>query len=166
MNDTFSNYKIIPTGLPTGSVLSCTLFLLYINDMSQIFKNMCPIIYADDTTLSCHGTSMQTIARDCNEDLNSFYEWTKANRLSINTQKTHTFILSNRPYDQPQIYINNSPITSSTSAKFLGVTIDSNMKFNLHTKEIATKIASSAGVLYNLQNYLPAETLITLYYAP
>ena len=164
MNDTFSNYKIIPTGLPTGSVLSCTLFLLYINDMSQIFKNMCPIIYADDTTLSCHGTSMQTIARDCNEDLNSFYEWTKANRLSINTQKTHTFILSNRPYDQPQIYINNSPITSSTSAKFLGVTIDSNMKFNLHTKEIATKIASSAGVLYNLQNYLPTETLTTLYY--
>ena len=164
MNDTFSNYKIIPTGLPTGSVLSCTLFLLYINDMPQTFKNMYPIIYADDTTLSCHGTSMQTIARDCNEDLNSFYEWTKANRLSINTQKTHTFILSNRPYDQPQIYINNSPITSSTSAKFLGVTLDSNMKFNLHTKEIATKIASSAGVLYNLQNYLPTETLTTLYY--
>ena len=160
-----SSFKLVPTGLPTGSVLSCTLFLLYVNDVPQILQHMSPILYADDTTLHCRGSSMQAVAQACNEDLNIFSDWTKANRLSISSQKTHTFILTNRNFDPPQITLDNSLITSVPSIKFLGVTLDPKMKFNEHIKEICTKVARSSGVLYNLQKYLDTHTLITLYYS-
>ena len=65
----FSTEECVPTGLPTGSVLSCILFLVYINDLPHISPNISPVVYADDTTLSFSGDSMVEISELCNLEL-------------------------------------------------------------------------------------------------
>ncbi len=42
----------ISTGAPQGSILGQLLFIIYINDMSEVSNIFSFIMYADDTTLS------------------------------------------------------------------------------------------------------------------
>ena len=160
-----SQKREIPIGLPTGSVLSCMLFLLYINDLPLISNLISPILYADDTTLSFRSPSMRDLSTTCNTELEKYTTWTEANRLSINAQKTFSIIISNRPYENPLLYINDTPIENKNCGKFLGVTIDSKLNFSKHISEVSSKIAKSIGVLYKLKSYLPTETLVTIYYS-
>ena len=45
---------MIKHGVPQGSVLGCTLFLLYINDLPAVInKKATPVLFADDTSMLC-----------------------------------------------------------------------------------------------------------------
>ena len=48
---------------------------------------------------------------------------------------------------------------------YIGITIDSGLKFNLHIKTLESKIARSIGVISKLKQVLPASELRVLYYS-
>ena len=50
MNDAFSSKEVLEEGLPQGSALSCTLFLIYINDLAKQIKAE-KALYADDLVI-------------------------------------------------------------------------------------------------------------------
>ena len=49
VNGQISSRKNISCGIPQGSVLGPSLFLLYINDVPKFLKYVTPSMYADDT---------------------------------------------------------------------------------------------------------------------
>ena len=51
INHTNSNLNSISCGVPQGSILGPLLFILYINDISNISHLMHTILFADDTTI-------------------------------------------------------------------------------------------------------------------
>ena len=160
-----SQSKEITTGLPTGSVLSCILFLLYINDLPHISPHITPFLFADDTTLSFSGSSVNELTLTCNSELEKFLTWTQANRLAINTGKTFQINIATRCFTPPNLYLNNTLITTKSNGKFLGIFIDDKMRFKSHIDFICTKISKSIGILYHLKGYLPTPSLISLYYS-
>ena len=63
------------------------------------------------------------------------------------------------------IRIRDSILPKVSTVKFLGVTLDENLTFNDHVKNIITKISKSVGVMRRLNCQLPADVMVKLYYS-
>ena len=72
-------------------------------------------------------------------------------------------IISNQNY-AIDIRIRDSILTKVSTVKFLGVTLDENLTFNDHVKNVTTKISKSAGVMRRLHCQLPADVMVKFYY--
>ena len=88
-----SNCYSIDSGVPQGSVLDPTLYLIFSNDLpNSILSKLA--IYADDTTLySSLGKTNDVsdnveMAADLEDDLRTVFEWREKWSMSFNASKT------------------------------------------------------------------------------
>ena len=165
------NSKSLPKtssiGVPQGSILGPLLFLIYVNEISCISNNYTPTMFADDCTLSFQHSSISTLLCMCNSDLEKFKAWSDANRLTLNLDKTKCLFISNLYGSLPNhdIHIDDYLIETVSETKFLGVIIDSKMKFKNHIDHICNKVSRSIGILYKIQSIVPRHILKIIYYS-
>ena len=61
VDDHSSSLLDVTCGVPQGSVLGPTLFLLYINDLCNTFDDLKFVLFADDKNIFCSGNSMMEL---------------------------------------------------------------------------------------------------------
>ena len=125
-NNFETDYKEIKCGVPQGSVLGPLLFLIYINDLPSVSKLFMPILFADDTNLFCTGKNLGDIVNEINVEIEKIYSWVKANKLSLNVEKTNFMLFTPKcfPRNMDDLLINGNRISEVNETKFLGVIID------------------------------------------
>ena len=163
--------------MPQGSVLSPTLFLLYINELLEITSN--PIYsFADDSTLiSCMEPgkplpSQETVRRrqqhtsQINADIKKIVEWGSVNKVQFNVQKTQATTLTRKSHvGLPTVEMEGHPIVESPSVKLLGININNNMSWHDHVISIAKTASQKLGVLFRCRKLYTPEQLLLLYKA-
>ena len=122
----------INAGVPQGSVLGPTLFLVFINDLPDEVLSRIGI-YADDTTLySCLGKAgvfeRVESAAELEVDLHSIVEW--GNKWLVSFNATKTKLLSFNRHRDPlllPVKMSGTELPEETSFRLLGLTFIQSM---------------------------------------
>ena len=145
-----SHTKYPTTGLMQGSILSPLLFVLALN--SQIQNTPAPTkiaIYADDIAIWTTHQHTNNALVHIQNTVNTLQ--TKLNKLNLHIapQKTQCILFGTRvnTTNIRPLQINNTDIPFSSTAKFLGITLDSSLTFRQHIHDIATRSSKRMNIL-------------------
>ena len=164
-----SSILTLSTGVPQGSILGPSLFLIYMNDVPYCTKYFNFILYADDTTLNSTIQIPTMSPININNELAKVYDWLAVNKLSLNVKKTKYIIFRaiNKRIEGvvPDLTINGIPLERVQTLNFLGLLLNENMSWKPHIDLLSNKLAKCAGVLNKLKRLLPIHILRTLYFS-
>ena len=152
----FSNWREIITGVHQGSILGPLLFNIFINDIFLFVESSNICNYADDNTLFAFGKTFDEITRKLQNDFLILDEWFFNNSLY--------WILTNVilwPLEQPNTLPNfkckNITIKNSASKKLLGVIIDNKLDFTEHLNTVCKKANLRLPALNRISRFLSPE---------
>jgi Reverse transcriptase (RNA-dependent DNA polymerase) len=168
-NSACSDRQMITFGIPQGSILGPLLFILYINDIVNCSKLLHFILFADDTNLFLSDKNLSVLLSKANLELSKLSTWFIANGLTLNASKTNYILFGSKRHrhDDPQdisVKLNGNDLLKVDSVKFLGVHVDSELTWKMHTTYIAKKLAKNIGVINKVKYILTPKALKTLYY--
>ena len=138
VNGHLSNSGDVTSGVPQGSVLGPTLFLIYINDVVDAFtdNSVKYKLFADDiklysTSSSPHSSSLQTA-------IDRLVLWSEKWQLQLAPDKClQASIKTSGSSTMPNKYsICSRPISFTDNIRDLGVLIDSKLAFKAHINKI------------------------------
>ena len=99
-----------------------------------------------------------------NNELKLVSEWIKANKLSLNLEKTNYMLFSNIINELPgNVIFENSNVQRVLSTKFLGVIINENLSWKEHIDNICKVISRNIGIINKVKFYFPTRMLFNLY---
>ena len=163
-----SDLKSIQCGVPQGSILGPLLFLIYINDLHSSIKFSKTHHFADDTNLLFFSNSIKTLNKSINYDLKHLVHWLNANKISLNIGKTELVLFkpSKKKLDNDlKIKLNGKRLYPTSSVKYLGINIDSNLNWKEHMNAIVIKLNRANSILSKLRHFVQSSTLKSIYHA-
>lgn len=167
----------INAGVPQGSALAPTLFLIHINDLLSATSN--PIhCFADDSTLHSSiaferpvsvtelNINRVAAAAALSKDLDIITHWGAANLVNFNASKTQTCCLSNKKSANSfPIFMNHQTLNFKDSFRLVGVEISNDLIWHGHVVDLAVSAGKKLGFLFRARKYFSPSNLATLYKA-
>jgi len=150
-NGKSSRTRHFTDGVPQGSVLSPTLFNLYLHDLpTPTNASVNTLTYADDVTIISQHHRHETAANNLQTYIHSLENWLETNRLKVSANKSSLTLIT--PYNveyntHPNITLNNTPLPINNTPKILGVTLDRGMTFKHHINDINNKAKNRLNVM-------------------
>ncbi len=113
------------------------LFSMYCGGLSDVIKEKV-VCYADDAYVILTGDNMQELTARTNSTLTKHVDWLESIGMVLNVTKTEAVVFNKSENMSLCLEANGIKFTTQQSMRVLGVTFDSQLKWNLHaTKVIA-----------------------------
>ena len=161
----YSDYEFVTYSTPQGSCLGPLIYLVFTNDMAKHLENCNSIMFADDTTLYQTHKSLRYL-KWCLEDLQSLIDWFRANKLTLNLNKT-SCVLFKRNGNKSEISLNlgNICIKSVKEMKFLGLWLDCNLNWSSHLSKFFLKLKRNQAMLRQSKHFLNEQSRKLVYHS-
>ena len=124
----------VTSGVPEGSVLGPSLFLLYINDLVNVIKNSDVRLYADDVKLFREVVDLHDVHL-LQADLDNLFKWAQTWQFNISVNKCFSLCISRNKHDNLRVYsIDNIAVPWTAHMRDLGVTKSEDLSFSKHSQ--------------------------------
>ena len=164
INNIFSNWQEVISGIPQGSVIGPLLFVIFINDLPDVIKNSHIFLFADDMKL------FNPIYNEdnCNilqKDLTSAEKWSETSLLKFHPDKCCNMRIgrSSIRNDGYTMGKDQKTINKAETVKDIGVTFDSSLNFEAHMPEKINKANSMMGIIRRTFEYLDDKCFSTVF---
>ena len=132
--------RTITHGIPQGSTLSTTFFLLYINNIIRTVRHSNVYTYADDTTLVISATSLDALESKAQKELDNLIYYFHSNNLVPNPTKTTYTIFYPKHPDHTTITVGDTTLKHTNNAKLLGYIVQSTLKHHATINNLVKKM--------------------------
>ena len=164
--ETRSETVSVNYGCPQGSCLGPLTFLIFANDLQYNINFLQSIQFADDTTLYISGRNKAYLEHCIAIDLNSIQDWFRANKLTLNINKSVCIVFSPKGSElNLSLHLNMVPIPVVKSTKFLGIWLDGELNWTTHVNRMKMVINTKIGMLQRGKYILMTHARKILYYA-
>jgi hypothetical protein len=132
-NNACSDYKLAKSGVPQGSVLDPSLYLIYIADLPTT-DNTTIATFTDDTALLAIDSDLALASQKLQQHLDLLQEWFDKWKIKINKTKSSQITFTTKHTNCPPSTINNIQIPVQTEVKYLGLYLDQKLTWQKHIK--------------------------------
>ena len=114
-------------------------------------------------------SDLKSLESTLNTELGNVTNWLKANKLSLNIDKTKIMVFrhcnQSSNYLLPPIHLDNELLEEVDVVKYLGVKIDHKLTYRHHISLIIEKLTKGNTLLAKLRHFLPKNDLKNFYHA-
>ena len=160
VNDSYSGFASVNSGIPQGSILGPVLFIIFINDLPDCVQSLCKI-FADDTKIyGSHHT--HDVLQD---DLYRLLNWSEVWQLHFNSSKCSVLHYGSTNKNH-KYYIDKNctkELKTTDNEKDVGVTFCPKLKFDLHISNTIKKANRLTGIIKRSFTYIDHVMFLKLY---
>ena len=157
VNNSFSKWHGIKSGIPQGSIIGPLLFNIYINDIFYVVSESNLTNYADDNTPYSIHSNIECITNSLVNDTSTLIKWFDDNYFKMNAEKCK--LLVTKHDSNISVTIDDHTIYASKSVKLLGVYIDNNLDFSEHVSNICRKVSKKLHALQRVSHDMNRDKL-------
>ena len=157
VNNSFSSWSDILSGIPQGSILGPLLFNIYLNDIFFFINETGLTNYGDDNTPYAINSNVDTLIATLENDTKTLIEWFNDNYFKMNSDKCHLLVTNHG--DNLHALIGDDTIMGSESVKLLGIHIDNKLTFNEHVEKLCKKVSLKLHALSRISQYMSTDKL-------
>ena len=155
-------------GTVQGSNLGAQLFSVYVTDLPEVTKNLSFTLFADDTTAVATDRNLKDLEKKVNQEMMKLRDYLNANRLSLNISKTTYSIFcppGKKVKENIRIKIGNEEIQRTEEALFLGLILDTSLRFQSQFKKVVEKVKKGVNAIIMTKNTLTYQAKLKLYHS-
>jgi hypothetical protein len=160
IENSFSSWLPVTSGIPQGSVLGPILFLLFINDLPDLVNSEVKL-FADDTKIFRKIESDLDICL-LQEDINNLLKWSATWQLPFNIDKCKVLHF-NKNNPKNNYKMTDKQLETSNSEKDLGVTFSDNFNFKMHITSMISKANSRVGIIKRTFSNMNKQIFLPIY---
>ena len=164
VNGAYSQWNDVRSGIPQGSVLGPTLFIIYINDLPETVESMVHS-FADDTK-NYRKIATENDCVELQKDLDILQEWSHKWFLSFNAKKCKVMRLGGQHPEFIYKMTNNTGVTDLEfieMEKDLSIHVDKKLRLRDHADIAVAKANKILGLIPRSYEYLDVVSLKSLY---
>ena len=167
VNGFLSKQIILENGVPQGSVLSVTLFLISFNDITGcISRPIKKSIFADDLTIYCSGKDLKTTQKLVQSCLDELQKWANKTGFKFSKTKSTCIVFSkNKKINNlnPVLHISKHKLEVVNTIKILGLIFDEKLSWIPHLRYLKDDCKRRLNVIKTLakRNWGADQKLLT-----